>query len=70
VDEIEAAFANSHSRFATSIVNLTNFETLARPCVVSKKPASGYATGMVKTSTRNGLPPCHGLSSVYGARKP
>jgi len=31
---------NAHSRFVTSIVNLTNFETLARPFAVSRKAAS------------------------------
>jgi DnaK suppressor protein len=36
---------NEHSRFVTSIVNLTNFEALARPFAVSRKGRFGICQG-------------------------
>ena len=61
---------SAHSRFLTSTVNLTNFETPVRRSAVSRKAALGRASSAMRTSTRSGLPRCPGPHFVYSARKP
>jgi hypothetical protein len=61
---------NVHLRSVTSTENSTSFGTLARPFAVPKNAASAYASGVMKTSTRNGLPRRRGRRFVCGARKP
>jgi hypothetical protein len=61
---------NEPSRYVTSTVNSTNFETPVRPYAVSRKATSEPARSAMRTSTRSGLPRCRGLHFAYGARKP
>ena len=42
---------NVHSRFVISRVNSTNFETLVRRSVVSRKATSGRASSAMRRST-------------------
>jgi hypothetical protein len=61
---------NAQSRFVTWTVDITNFETLVRLSVASRKAALEPVRNAMKTSTRSGSRRYPGLHFVYSARKP
>ena len=70
LEEIQAASQRAHAvcNLDREFNQLRDVRAALRR--IQEGEASGDASGVMKTSTRNGLPQCRGQHFVYGARKP